>query len=63
MFNPAKEIFSWYEVTNEERERSQSHHPSGLCALKRNGKYRESDASESTWGAGQSSPSRSANVR
>ncbi len=34
MFNPAKEIFNYYEETNKSRERSESHYPSGVCAEK-----------------------------
>ena len=47
--NPATMIYELYEQTNEERERSQSHYPSGLCAIKKGvfiGKCRRATAYE-----------------
>lgn len=38
MFNPIKELYAVYEQ-REERERSRSHYPSGLCAVKKDGSF------------------------
>jgi hypothetical protein len=38
-FNPATLVYEFYEKMNTRRERSQSHHPSGLCAEDSKGNF------------------------